>query len=151
MARFGLFGTRAQLVHNNALNYAGVLLTLLSGFMFVFAYSSSDNDETTEASKIDKSAPPTVPESNYSIKERHDSVPRQMKAQQTNADGGDTFDLRPSTAKDHRICRMPRLTPRKAFFIGFAVFLGCFHGLMMTPIVYVQVSIRFGVLERMCR
>lgn len=68
VARFGLFGTRAQQVHSPLLNYLGVVLTLLSGLIFVFVYS---RDEQTEGEG-----------------EQHNKVvPRQQKAPLNTAPG----------------------------------------------------------------
>lgn len=59
MGRFGLFGwTEPQPVENEALNYIGVIITLLSGIMFVFvknepnssaSYDLQDNQDPSES------------------------------------------------------------------------------------------------------
>jgi hypothetical protein len=43
VARFGLLGTRAQVVHTEWLNYAGLVLTLASGVMFLVGYGRENS------------------------------------------------------------------------------------------------------------
>ncbi|TMS32202.1 hypothetical protein L596_000076 [Steinernema carpocapsae] len=92
VARFGLFGTKLQEVQNNAMNYAGLALTLISGIMFVFVRHESKNK---------------------------DAVKRI---------GGQT----------NQASRKKWITKKKAIFIGFALVLGVCHGLMLTPLEYIQ-------------
>uniref|UniRef100_A0A1I7Y8K1 Transmembrane protein 144 n=1 Tax=Steinernema glaseri TaxID=37863 RepID=A0A1I7Y8K1_9BILA len=92
VARFGLFGTTAQDVQNNAMNIAGLVLTLVSGVMFVFVKHDSKNTDV----------------------------------------------VKPVGATSTQEEREPIVTKKKAFFLGLAVFLGIFHGLMLTPLEYIQ-------------
>ncbi|KAK0394321.1 hypothetical protein QR680_000681 [Steinernema hermaphroditum] len=93
VARFGLFGTTAQDVHNNAMNIAGLMLTLVSGAMFVFVKHDSKNKD--EVKPVEGAAAVPVEREGF-------------------------------------------ITKKKAFFLGLAVFLGIFHGLMLTPLEYIQ-------------
>ncbi|VDM23831.1 unnamed protein product [Toxocara canis] len=55
VARFGLFGTNPQPVYNNAMNIAGLLLTLISGTMFVFVKHNSAGTAQPTVSDAEKS------------------------------------------------------------------------------------------------
>lgn len=98
VAHFGLFGTKPQLVHNNLFNYTGLVLTLLSGVLFVFVYKNFSETKIVAVESSTEYGSTSIP--------------------------------------GHSQTRL--LLIRRIFFIGFAVFLGCFHGLMLTPIVYIQ-------------
>ncbi|VDK26286.1 unnamed protein product [Anisakis simplex] len=55
VARFGLFGTRAQPVYNNAMNITGLVLTLISGVIF-FLVKHEDSGRTAAAAAADNAA-----------------------------------------------------------------------------------------------
>uniref|UniRef100_A0A0M3IHF7 Transmembrane protein 144 n=1 Tax=Ascaris lumbricoides TaxID=6252 RepID=A0A0M3IHF7_ASCLU len=56
VARFGLFGTKPQPVYHNPMNITGLLLTLISGVMFVFVkHESNIHEQTTVVSDAEKS------------------------------------------------------------------------------------------------
>ena len=164
VAHFGLFGTKAQSVKLPLLNYLGVLLTLLSGIMFVSVYSQGDNaGEEKQKKGGDKKASPSVPLNNTAnrrievVVEGGDAESRPMGDYGTTTttnvwamdshDGNGTSQPQnetpsPGASKDKELpygwARALHLTKRKLLFIGLAVCLGSLHGLMMTPIVYVQ-------------
>ncbi|KAL3994233.1 hypothetical protein ACH3XW_20905 [Acanthocheilonema viteae] len=106
VARFGFFGTRPQLVYNNAMNVIGLLFVLLSGFMFVFVKHKNQERHSTAEGNV-------------------------ISMQQINSNTAQT-----------QINNMNKITPHvtkaKIGCLGLSVLLGVFHGLMMTPIVYIQ-------------
>ncbi|KAI6194572.1 hypothetical protein M3Y96_01139100 [Aphelenchoides besseyi] len=84
IGRFGLLGTHVQRVQSEAMNYSGLILSILSGFLFVFVKSEKSEEQ-----------------------------------KQTNGNRG-------------------FISRTKIFYLGLSIFLGCLHGLMLTPVVYVQ-------------
>ncbi|CAK5087071.1 unnamed protein product [Meloidogyne enterolobii] len=141
VAHFGLFGTKPQNVQNPLLNYLGVLITLFSGIMFVFVYSREERDK--KLSPIEKDY------DNNRIAYRSERAPSTygtvhnvwaVESEQDNGNNASTTLENLPRIEQSEIKRTvtPRLTKRKLFFIGLAVCLGSLHGLMLTPIVYVQ-------------
>uniref|UniRef100_A0A0R3RTM3 EamA domain-containing protein n=1 Tax=Elaeophora elaphi TaxID=1147741 RepID=A0A0R3RTM3_9BILA len=106
VARFGFFGTRPQLVYNNAMNVVGLLFVLISGFMFVFV--------------------------KHKNQERHSVAERSAISMQQI--GGNVIQTQ--TNNSHKVTS--HITKEKIGCLGLSVVLGVFHGLMMTPIVYIQ-------------
>jgi len=113
VARFGLFGTKKQTVHTEWMNYAGLILTIITGLILVFVKHEDPHQMHISDAELElKNSDPTT---NNVVKREYI---------RSDSDEGGTF----------------RMDKRKLFFLGLAVFLGILHGLMLTPIVYVQDS-----------
>ncbi|KAM3719562.1 Transmembrane protein [Dirofilaria immitis] len=112
VARFGFFGTRSQLVHNNTMNALGLFFVLLSGFMFVFVKHKSQQRHVVDGS--------TTVENSVILMQQI---------------GGNSI----RTQTNNSLYKLTsHLTKEKMGYLGLSVFLGILHGLMMTPIVYIQ-------------
>ncbi|VDK65484.1 unnamed protein product [Onchocerca ochengi] len=113
VARFGFFGTRPQSVYNNTMNVVGLFFVLLSGFMFVFVKHKNQQRHSVDNS--------SVPESDVISMQQIEDNSAARKRIDHNA-------YKPTS----------HITKKKIGYLGLAVFLGILHGLMMTPIVYIQ-------------
>jgi len=131
VARFGLFGTLPQTVNSNFFNYSGLLLTLVSGVMFVFVYSSGWRRHRVHTSTHTTNC--TLTPNQFTL--ATDNLPNETPL----STSGDSGELdRTDDSEQHPLQKTQLLSGRKLLFISFAVCLGCLHGLMMTPIVYIQ-------------
>ncbi|KAL3073163.1 hypothetical protein niasHT_035439 [Heterodera trifolii] len=153
VAKFGLFGTKPQHIQSPLINYLGVLITLISGVMFVFVYNSGQEKEKSSERAIqndrrstsmplrdDGCTRPTGDPPYGSVNNRNENC-------STTAEGHS--DGRRTAATDGTEEKLANGQPqkgqslftgkgRKLFFVSLAVCLGFLHGLMLTPIVYVQ-------------
>uniref|UniRef100_A0A914GQS0 Uncharacterized protein n=1 Tax=Globodera rostochiensis TaxID=31243 RepID=A0A914GQS0_GLORO len=121
VARFGLFGTKAQHVQSPFFNSLGVLITLISGLMFVFVYSRQNVADEVENGGGRATQSNIVPLNSTSSGERTVPSIRNPPYGSVNI----------TTDEGQR-------RPQKLLFVTLAVCLGVLHGLMLTPIVYVQ-------------
>uniref|UniRef100_A0A7E4VZK1 Transmembrane protein 144 n=1 Tax=Panagrellus redivivus TaxID=6233 RepID=A0A7E4VZK1_PANRE len=123
IARFGMFGTKVQEVQNDPMNYAGLVLTIVSGIMFVFV-KSEENESTPQEPKKD------TPLKNPPPMDTGDASNNNSATSESTA----STDL-PSVDKK---VSLPKLSKTKIICIAMSVALGILHGFMMTPIVYIQ-------------
>ncbi|KAL3097083.1 hypothetical protein niasHS_002799 [Heterodera schachtii] len=167
VAKFGLFGTKPQHIQSPLINYLGVLITLISGVMFVFVYNSDQQKEKSAANNghgdgDDEAAAERAIQNdrrNTSVPLRDDgctrptgdppygSVSSRNENCSTTAEGhsdGRRTATTVGTEEKLANCQPQKGQSfftgksRKVFFVLLAVCLGFFHGLMLTPIVYVQ-------------
>uniref|UniRef100_A0A915PV79 EamA domain-containing protein n=1 Tax=Setaria digitata TaxID=48799 RepID=A0A915PV79_9BILA len=115
VARFGFFGTRPQLVYNTTMNTFGLFFVLLSGFMFVFVKHKNQQRQSQTISK----SPTTAADDSISMQQLRENLPQ---TQIHSKSYKPTFHM----------------TKTKIGCLGLSVLLGILHGLMMTPIVYIQ-------------
>uniref|UniRef100_A0A914CXN3 Uncharacterized protein n=1 Tax=Acrobeloides nanus TaxID=290746 RepID=A0A914CXN3_9BILA len=134
VGRFGLFGwAEPQPVENEAMNYIGVIITLLSGIMFVFV----KNEPSSSAS--------------YDIAENTDSNSRirmnsirnsyQSTDEIGTVEGFGRLKEDPQLETNHsKLVKWVHdsLSKEKLFYIALSVCLGLLHGMFLTPITIAQ-------------
>lgn len=114
VARFGLFGTRPQPVYHNLMNVCGLFLVLLSGIMFIFV--KHKNQQQRGVCDLSIARVGSVSKQNIEMQK----IPAPT----------------PGESSENKLSL--QITKTKLGYLGLSVFLGIFHGLMMTPIVYIQ-------------
>ncbi|KAE9551855.1 hypothetical protein FO519_004929 [Halicephalobus sp. NKZ332] len=139
IARFGLFGTHVQKVSNDPMNYAGVILTLLSGIIFVFvknesgdsgSYDLQSRDSTTKIKSIESMEGHFKQKSSDEEENYYATVRSVGETKQR--------DLKLNGKKTEKEKRKFGLSPKKLFYVFLSICLGLLHGAFLTPIVYVQ-------------
>ncbi|KAI3418774.1 hypothetical protein GPALN_007877 [Globodera pallida] len=134
VARFGLFGTKAQHVQSPFFNSLGVLITLISGLMFVFVYSRQNVADEVEDGEGRAAQSNIVPLN--STNPPYGSV-NSTTGERTATTVGAPGDSLASTDRQQKKWHF-HVKSRKLLFVTLTVCLGVLHGLMLTPIVYVQ-------------
>uniref|UniRef100_A0A183C803 Transmembrane protein 144 n=1 Tax=Globodera pallida TaxID=36090 RepID=A0A183C803_GLOPA len=134
VARFGLFGTKAQHVQSPFFNSLGVLITLISGLMFVFVYSRQNVADEVEDGEGRAAQSNIVPLN--STNPPYGSV-NSTTGERTATTVGAPGDNLASTDRQQKKWHF-HVKSRKLLFVTLTVCLGVLHGLMLTPIVYVQ-------------
>ncbi|KAL3097084.1 hypothetical protein niasHS_002800 [Heterodera schachtii] len=145
VAKFGLFGTKPQHIKSPLINYLGVLITLICGVMFVFVYINQDEahgengngEEAVECANQSANVPMNAVGDGAAVTMEASPAnvwpPTEKSKDEKTATNGGKINER------HKKWNLISLIKsRKVIFVSLAVCLGFLHGLMLTPIVYVQ-------------
>ena len=119
------------------MNYAGLLLTLLSGVIFVFVKSESgDSGSYDLQSKTSSTKVKTIDFVEGHFKQKSSDEDENYYATVRSVGETKQKDLKLNKKEIKR--EKFGFSPKKFFYIFLSICLGLLHGAFLTPIVYIQ-------------
>jgi len=120
--RFGWFGLRPEPPENEAMNYSGVVLSLLGGFIFLFVKAEQQNSNKVAAVVDDSKIEDNSEQSKWSTVDLASGAKNKVE----------------TSADDTGFMKNYSQTVRRIVGSSLALFSGVFFGLCFVPVIYIQ-------------